>query len=97
MAKTREQRNSSKAPLNQHGITVQIEHFSYSPHDIFYLELVRCYPNFELRHADHFFYAHNASIAIHVKYSLERAGRDPFQPWNQMRLVKSYDRPPIIR
>jgi len=47
LAKSCEQRNSPKASLDHHGITVQIEHFSYSLDDIgSYLGLVRCDVNF---------------------------------------------------
>jgi len=97
MAKSGEQRNSPKACLYQHGVTVQIEHFSYSSQDLcFYLGLVRRQPNSKPRRADHGFDADNSSFAFQVKHALEGICRDPFQPGNQMRLVKSHDRLPIV-
>ena len=97
LAEICEQRNPPKAPLYHHGITVQIEHFSYSLDDICsYLGLVRRDANFELRRAGHCFYANNSGSARDVKHSLEGVCRDPFQPWNQMRLVESHNRLPIV-
>ena len=65
-----EQRNSLKAFLDHHGITIQIEHFSYSPDDgECYLGIVGCDADCEMRRAARRGNADKADDVIDAKHA----------------------------
>lgn len=96
-AQTCEQRNSLETLLNQHGITIQIEHFSYSPDDSqYYLGIVGCDTDCEVRCAAHRGNADKADDVIDAKRARKRIFRDSFEARDRMRLVEAKDAPPIV-